>query len=257
MPFPLVPVIAGLGSLASELFGQNQRKKQSARNYRQQKELAKYQYDLDRARWHEMMEYNSPYNQMQRFKSAGLNPNLIYGQGSPGNVQNYPEYQAPKIDLRYPVGQFDGVLNSYQDISLKQAQTDNVQANTTLQVAKQATEIMNKLKTQNEARKREVEADIAEMTKGVVIEMANKNLQQRQLQNNLLRSQDKHENEKRLKTIQERIFMAHQNELAKYGVYRSDNPILRQIAKFLQEMQWNPASLGSGMMKGLIDMFKR
>lgn len=32
--------------------------------------------------WHKMNEYNSPMATMERFKEAGLNPNLIYGQGS-------------------------------------------------------------------------------------------------------------------------------------------------------------------------------
>lgn len=36
------------------------------------------------------LDYNTPYNQIARFKEAGLNPNLIYGQGSPGNMQNAP-----------------------------------------------------------------------------------------------------------------------------------------------------------------------
>lgn len=30
-------------------------------------------------------EYNTPRNQMLRYQDAGLNPHLIYGQGSPGN----------------------------------------------------------------------------------------------------------------------------------------------------------------------------
>lgn len=32
----------------------------------------------------EQNEYNSPRSQMQRFQAAGLNPRLIYGQGTPG-----------------------------------------------------------------------------------------------------------------------------------------------------------------------------
>jgi len=32
-----------------------------------------------------MNEYNSPKNQMARYQEAGLNPNLVYGQGTPGN----------------------------------------------------------------------------------------------------------------------------------------------------------------------------
>lgn len=38
--------------------------------------------------WRRQNEYNSPAKQMQRFKEAGLNPNLIYGQGSAGNASN-------------------------------------------------------------------------------------------------------------------------------------------------------------------------
>lgn len=42
-----------------------------------------------------MNEYNTPKNQMKRFKEAGLNPNLVYGQGNPGNQsqpQQVPDY---------------------------------------------------------------------------------------------------------------------------------------------------------------------
>lgn len=33
-----------------------------------------------------MMEYNSPKQQMKRFREAGLSPYLMYGQGTPGNM---------------------------------------------------------------------------------------------------------------------------------------------------------------------------
>lgn len=36
-------------------------------------------------RTEEMNKYNSPESQMKRYQQAGLNPNLIYGQGTPGN----------------------------------------------------------------------------------------------------------------------------------------------------------------------------
>jgi len=40
-------------------------------------------------------EYNSPTAQMQRYKDAGLNPHLIYGQGTPGNVQSSGSQMSP------------------------------------------------------------------------------------------------------------------------------------------------------------------
>jgi hypothetical protein len=36
------------------------------------------------ADWMRQNEYNTPEAQMQRFKQAGLNPNLIYGQSNEG-----------------------------------------------------------------------------------------------------------------------------------------------------------------------------
>lgn len=78
MPFPIVPLALGIGSIAAGLFGQ---RKQRSSNMA----IAKYQTEADQAFMREMNEYNSPKNQMARFQEAGLNPHLIYGQGNPGN----------------------------------------------------------------------------------------------------------------------------------------------------------------------------
>lgn len=43
----------------------------------------------------EQNEYNSPKSQMARYQAAGLNPNLIYGQGNSGNQTMIPEIQGP------------------------------------------------------------------------------------------------------------------------------------------------------------------
>lgn len=61
-------------------------------------ELASYGYSKDLESWNRENDYNSPKNQQARFKDAGLNPNLIYGQGSPGNASQLPSYQAPTAD---------------------------------------------------------------------------------------------------------------------------------------------------------------
>lgn len=63
------------GSITSSAFG-----------YHLTKELAQFQNDMNIENWKMANEYNSPANQMQRFAAAGLNPNLIYGQGNPGNT---------------------------------------------------------------------------------------------------------------------------------------------------------------------------
>lgn len=55
-----------------------------------QKELMQYQNDWNLEMWNRQNEYNSPIQQMARYQQAGLNPNLIYSQGSPGNSQSMP-----------------------------------------------------------------------------------------------------------------------------------------------------------------------
>lgn len=60
----------------------------SEKAYAQNMEMLKYQN-----------AYNSPEQQMARFKAAGLNPNLIYGQGNSGNMQSAPQmsYQSAVV----------------------------------------------------------------------------------------------------------------------------------------------------------------
>lgn len=91
MAFPWLAVAQGAAQIGSQIW-QNYSNRKAAntewdrnqmaaeQGYQRQMELLKYQLD-----------YNTPANQMQRFKDAGLNPNLVYGQGSPGNMQSAPE----------------------------------------------------------------------------------------------------------------------------------------------------------------------
>lgn len=64
--------------------------------------------------WKQQNEYNSPQAQMERFKAAGLNPHLIYGQGTPGNAQGIAPYQAPQMDFTPPQNPLD-LLDTYHD----------------------------------------------------------------------------------------------------------------------------------------------
>lgn len=50
------------------------------RAFEQQKELQSGAQNYNTLMWNKANEYNTPYQQMLRFQSAGLNPNLIYGQ---------------------------------------------------------------------------------------------------------------------------------------------------------------------------------
>jgi hypothetical protein len=133
MPIPLALIGAGaaLGGagIAAASTGSSNRRSQ---------EFTRYMYQTQRrdalSDWNLQNEYNSPQAQMKRFQEAGLNPNLIYGQGNSGNsgAVNAPDHKTPQFQ---PV--FDGrgiesagltYMNSMYDLDIKKAQLDNLKA---------------------------------------------------------------------------------------------------------------------------------
>lgn len=81
------PLSAGISGIF-QLGGQ-------ALSYKNQKKLLKQQNQYNIDMWKMQADYNSPQAQMQRFQDAGLNPNLIYGQGTNGNMSSAPVQQVP------------------------------------------------------------------------------------------------------------------------------------------------------------------
>ncbi len=79
----LVVAIAGIAASAYSADKANQA----------QKDLARFQDEANQKYLQQAQEYNSPKQQMLRFQQAGLNPHLVYGQGSPGNIDplKYPD----------------------------------------------------------------------------------------------------------------------------------------------------------------------
>lgn len=84
--------------------------------------------------WNMQNEYNSPENQMARFKAAGLNPNLIYGQGNSGNAGAIQTPDVQNVQFRNPEWgnalEVAGLtyMNAIADLDIKQAQVDNLKA---------------------------------------------------------------------------------------------------------------------------------
>lgn len=80
MPLPgwIVPAITAVTGIGQGLLQQRAQGKENMR-------LAQFQAQANERYLDKQLEYNTPANQMKRFQDAGLNPNLIYGQGNPGN----------------------------------------------------------------------------------------------------------------------------------------------------------------------------
>jgi hypothetical protein len=68
----------GLLDSVGSLFTIGAQKRAATRAFKRQKELFDYQN-----------AYNTPANQMKRLKEAGLNPALMYGQGTTGNATGF------------------------------------------------------------------------------------------------------------------------------------------------------------------------
>lgn len=116
-----------LGSGISSLAGLS--KLQSKRWRRDQDWLAGRQYDLWKQQFDYESNYNSPLAQMQRLREAGLNPNLMYGEGNSatGNVAMSPVSggSAPAVGFNSDV-----VAGAAANMMMQQAQIQNIRANT-------------------------------------------------------------------------------------------------------------------------------
>lgn len=92
-------------------------------------DMSNLEYQRNLKQWHLQNTYNSPLEQMNRFRQAGLNPNLVYSQGGPGNAGVSPQYKAPEGRFNYvPAVNLPEMLSRYQDFRLGQAQIENAKA---------------------------------------------------------------------------------------------------------------------------------
>lgn len=82
------------------------------------------------ADWNMQNQYNSPAAQMQRFKEAGLNPNLIYGQQTDSpmvRTSSQPSWNPINTDIM-PAGQALGnAFSNYLDLKAKEAGIKNME----------------------------------------------------------------------------------------------------------------------------------
>jgi hypothetical protein len=102
---------------------------------KKQRQWSKDMYNLQREHaledWYRTNEYNSPEAQMRRLQQAGLNPNLIYGQGAvANNSTSIRSSQAPSYTpqpLRVDLSSIGEAINMYNDIKTRTLQNSNLQ----------------------------------------------------------------------------------------------------------------------------------
>lgn len=112
----LMQGIQSTGDFGSTLYA-------TAANKRQAEEQRNWVEEM----WHMENAYNSPEQQMQRFREAGLSPNLIYGQGTPGNAGQHMSYQRAQIDKPQL-----NLTDTYMRAKMQQTQIENMEADTAI-----------------------------------------------------------------------------------------------------------------------------
>lgn len=179
-------IIAGGASLLGSALGFGSQKKTNKANM----ELAKYQnewqtqenekaYQRNLKMWNLQNEYNSPTQQMARLRSAGLNPNLVYGSGVTGNsAGSTPQYQPADIKRAelspyrgWNQGLTDAVSN-FLAFRSNRAQVENMEAQNSLIRQQTATEATRQANIAASTARSEFDLSQANRLKDVSVSMA-------------------------------------------------------------------------------------
>lgn len=181
MPGPLVvPLIAAGSAIASSGInaaaqGSMNRK---SRKFARQQALLQRQYSLED--WAMQNEYNHPSAQMARLREAGLNPNLVYGNGADataGPVRNSEPAHwnptAPQIDLASGV---NAGLSAYYDSQIKQEQINNLRVQNTVLEQERLLKASQVLATNSTAATSQFDLDMKKQLKDISLQAAQANL---------------------------------------------------------------------------------
>lgn len=132
---------AGIAAGAS-LLGQGLNAYQTGRMNRRSERFAWNMYSQQRqdamSDWNMQNAYNDPAAQMRRLEAAGLNPNLVYGNGSAANTSTAPrgsnaptpKFEAPQMDFGSVAQQAMVTRQLQANIARTEADTERIQAAT-------------------------------------------------------------------------------------------------------------------------------
>ena len=153
--------------------------------WQQQENEKAYQRSLNM--WNLQNEYNSPTQQMARIRAAGLNPNLVYGNGVAGNSSgSTPQYEPAKFNAPtmqayrgWNLGISDAI-SQFLAYRTANAQVDNMEAQNSLIRQQPATEATKQANIAASTSRSEFDLDMAKELKDVSVSSAIADMNQKQ-----------------------------------------------------------------------------
>lgn len=129
----IVGSIPGLSSIAATIQSESNKayqKEITNSERRWQEKMIQEEREHNLAQWHRENEYNDPSSQMARLREAGLNPDMLYGNGNVQNIAahspfqtNIPSTNVPNVAARVSPIEF-------AEADLLRAQKENVKEDT-------------------------------------------------------------------------------------------------------------------------------
>lgn len=191
-------IISGVGSLLGGLGSSAMNNKAVRDTNKANMEIAKYQaqwqqqenekaYQRSLNMWNLQNEYNSPTQQMARIRAAGLNPNLVYGNGVTGNSSgSTPQYEPVKFNAPtmqayrgWNLGISDAISQFLAYRTVK-AQVDNMEAQNSLIRQQTATEATKQANIAASTSRSEFDLNMAKELKDVSVSSAIADMNQKQ-----------------------------------------------------------------------------
>ena len=183
-------IISGVGSLLGGIGSSAMNNKAVKDTNKANMEIAKYQarwqqqenekaYQRSLNMWNLQNEYNSPTQQMARIRAAGLNPNLVYGNGVTGNsTGSTPQYEPVKFNAPtmqayrgWNLGISDAI-SQFLAYRTAKAQVDNMEAQNSLIRQQTATEATKQANIAASTSRSEFDLNMAKELKDVSVSSA-------------------------------------------------------------------------------------
>lgn len=173
MPNPAI--IPAVISGSASLLGQGINAYATGKTNRQSRAFAREMYDRQRQNamddWYMQNEYNHPSSQMARLRAAGLNPNLVYGNGAPNQGGSVRSTDTPSWNPKAPQFDLGSVSGAYFDTQVKQAQIDNLREQNTVLAQERVLKAAQVISTLASADKTQVDTKTGEFDLGLKQEL--------------------------------------------------------------------------------------